>query len=63
MIEELIGFIISLGLLSLVFLILWVVIWLLKKKYDLEFLRVYFLILFIGYGLMAILSLMVILIY
>lgn len=63
MIEELHGLVISLGLLSLVFLILWVVLRLLEKKYDLEFLMVCFLILFVSYGFMAILLLMVILIY
>lgn len=63
MIEGLYGLVISMGLLSLVFLILWVVLWLLRNKYNLEFFRVCFLILFLGYGFMAILSLMVILIY
>lgn len=63
MIEELYGLVISMGLLSLVFLILGVVLRLLEKKYDLEFLMVCFLILFVGYGFMAILLLMVILIY
>ena len=63
MIEELHGLVISLGLLSLVFLIFWVVLWLLRNKYNLGFLRAWFLMLSIVYGFMAILSLMVILIY